>query len=104
MFQQLVDRVGDAAGQLIAGQGQEKSADIIREAKLAMGRFEAQILALAEAPWVASLQTQGVADEVLRKDLEAMKFDDMFVNEDNPEASFARATMLAVALRRTGRL
>jgi len=104
MFQQLVDRVGDAAGQLIAGQSQEKSADIIREAKLAMGRFEAQILALAEAPWVASLQTQGVADEVLRKDLEAMKFDDMFVNEDNPEANFARATMLAVALRRTGRL
>jgi len=99
----LFERAGQVSGAVLRKQGVTVDpATLSREAVLASGRVKKEIDDLAEAPWMATLQSKSIPHEGVRTTLEKMKFDEVSMGEDNPEGIYLRAVMFMTAVRKFG--
>ena len=100
---ELFERTGQVAGAVLRKQGVTvDQTTLSREAVLASGRVKKEIDDLAEAPWMATLQTKSIPHEGVRTTLENMKFDEVSMGDDNPEGTYIRSLMFMTAIRKFG--
>jgi hypothetical protein len=99
----LFERSGQAAGAVLRKQGVTvDQTTLSREATLASGRVKKEIDDLAEAPWMATIQSSSIPHEGVRSTLEAMKFDEVKMDDENPQGIYTRALMFMTAVRKHG--